>query len=353
MLVDKIFRDFPGVGIVEGAGPETQELLKLPFDHIIYTGNGHTAKSILKQAAENLTPCTLELGGKGPAILDRRENFGQSEHQFEVALKRILWSKHVNAGQTCVAVDYLICHEDDEEVVVAKIKELWPKFFEDAAFPNPSTCKDYGGCLISQKHFDRVYSYLAEDHGGRVVLGGIKEERNVDKRIHHIGFTVVVNPHEDAKLSTEEIFGPVLVVRTFGGATQAAYQQSAVDYVRARPHPLALYVFSADSAGFIPYIREHTISGGFVANDDMFQTTHFCLPFGGVGGSGFGRINGFDGFKELSHHRACLYRKLAFDQAERYPPYFKETMDFYKAVMVEGSLLRALVCKKRAKTRYT
>ncbi|CAD7957276.1 unnamed protein product [Amoebophrya sp. A120] len=352
VLVDKIFKDFEGAGIVEGGPAETQELLKLQFDHIIFTGGSGIAKHVYRAAAENLTPCTLELGGKSPVFLDKKENFG-SDQKFEIALKRILWSKHLNAGQTCVAADYVLVHEEDLQSTVEQMKAIWRQFYIDpksnspCANATPASCPDYGSAVVSERHFDRVFSMLKEDHGGKVVLGGIAEEKNFDRSKKHLGLTIVVNPKDDCRLSTEEIFGPILVVRTFGTEVEMT------DYVNARPHPLAVYAFSGDkNAAFVNFIKENTISGGFVANDVIIQAAHAQLPFGGVGNSGFGKLHGQDGFKELSHCRGVLNRSFFMDSPERYPPFYQETLGFYRRFLVDNSLLGALLCKKRSRTRF-
>ncbi|CAD7954814.1 unnamed protein product [Amoebophrya sp. A25] len=392
VLCDRVFADFEGLSAFDGGPGETKALLSFPFDHVVYTGSGAVGKIVMKAAAEHLCPCTLELGGKSPVFLDRfSTGFSRDLGLWKTAVRRILWTKHVNAGQICVAADYVLLAEDDVETFLDAAREIWCKdwFPEETtaggrtstieettsrrdsvttsttttSSASPQTHADYGGKIISERHFDRVTGMIEDveekmksgsaEANSKTTRWGLKG--TIDRSNRHIGLHIVIDPPEHSRVMQEEIFGPILVVKTISstssGSSGASLVQNMLSFVNARPHPLALYALSNDDT-FVETVKANSTSGGFVGNDLLMHVCTHDLPFGGVGASGTGRLHGLDGFKELSHHRAVLKRPLTMDMPERYPPYFKETLPFYKRFLIDGSLVKALVCKKRSKTRY-
>ncbi|MCO4792990.1 MAG: aldehyde dehydrogenase [Bacteriovoracaceae bacterium] len=291
-LIPKYFENGV-ISVVEGAVEETQALLELPFDYIFYTGNEFVGKIIMEKASRHLTPVTLELGGKSPCFI-------VGDLDLELAIKRVTWGKFFNAGQTCVAPDYLLVEERyfDETVRLFKahIKELFGS--------DPSASDDYGK-IINQRHFDRLLSYFEKD---QVLIGG---ESNKDTC--YIAPTVI-EANFDSVIMRDEIFGPLCPI------IKIKSLQEGIDYVNSRPKPLALYVFTSDN-----YIEEkiltETTSGGVCINDTLIHLSSDTLPFGGVGASGMGRYHGKYSFDTFSHYRAVMRRKLFMDIPIKYPPY--------------------------------
>jgi aldehyde dehydrogenase (NAD+) len=282
------------VRVVEGGIPETSALLKERFDHIFFTGGEAVGKIVMRAASEHLTPVTLELGGKSPCVVD-------SQVDLEVAARRIAWGKAINAGQTCVAPDYVLVHESQEEALIKRIQAAWVEFFG----PDAQTSPDYGR-IVSERHFRRLEGLL---EGQEVVAGG---KRDADDRF--FAPTLVRAPALDSALMTEEIFGPILPV------LRVRDLEEAISFINARPKPLALYLFSNN--------REHqeallarTSSGGACINETLMHLGVAELPFGGVGASGMGAYHGRASFETFSHRRSVLYKSTRIDPAIRYPPY--------------------------------
>lgn len=320
------YLDGDAIKVVQGAVPETTALLRLRWDHIIYTGNGAVGRIVHTAAAKHLTPVTLELGGKSPVYVDKSSKIG-------VAAKRIAGTKGLNNGQTCVAPDYVLVHESVADAFINEVKNVFEGFYGK----DPLQSESYGR-IINQRHWDRVTRLMdPTTHHGQVVLGGLE---TADREQRYIPPTVVVNPSLDSPLMTEEIFSmvlPVIVVRN---------EEEAIDIITSREHPLALYAFGEDQA-VLDKIVDQTTSGGVCLNDCIFQLATPYLPFGGVGASGTGHYHGHYGFKELSHAKAVMYRSTWIDPGMRYAPYKDKTVEgilnFVKKEPMDPKIKRALM----------
>ena len=292
------------VAVVEGGVTETSELLRQRFDHILYTGNSSVGRIVMRAAAEHLTPVTLELGGKSPAIVAGDAN-------REVAAKRIAWGKFLNAGQTCVAPDYVLVHRDVEDAFLGDLLRAIHDFYGEEPHASP----DYGR-IVNERHFDRLVGLI--DAGGyeAVVTGG---EHKRDDR--YFAPTVLGGVQADAAVMADEIFGPILPVLAVEDL------DAAIRFVNERPHPLSLYVFS-ESARTAERVIERTSSGGAAINQTMMHVGVSDLPFGGIGASGMGSYHGRAGFDTFSHHRSVLVKPTRPDPSITYPPYkrWKETI---------------------------
>ncbi|WOH37599.1 aldehyde dehydrogenase family protein [Thalassotalea fonticola] len=292
-LVPK-YLDNSAFAVVEGAIPETTALLELPFDHIMYTGNGAVARIVMAAAAKHLTPVTLELGGKSPVYLDKSAN-------INIAAQRLAWGKWMNAGQTCIAPDYLLTSEElVEPLVNALIKQVNEMFSQD-----PSTSNSYGR-IVNQRHTERLSTYL---DSGEVVFGG---KFDIENKFFQP--TIVVNPALDSKLMSEEIFGPIFPIITVDN------YPAAKELVINREKPLAAYIFSKDKNQQNDWVN--TISSGSqCVNDVIMFNAVPDLPFGGTGPSGMGQYSGKSGFDNFSHLKSVLKRPFFKDLPVRFAPY--------------------------------
>jgi aldehyde dehydrogenase (NAD+) len=288
------YLDNDAIGIVEGGVKETSALLEERFDHIFYTGNGSVGRIVMDAAARNLTPVTLELGGKSPCIVDRSADLA-------VTARRIAWGKFLNAGQTCVAPDYLLVDEAIENELVAELQKSVRDFYGD----DPSASKDYTR-IINRRHHERV-SKLME--GQEVAFGGKSDAERCS-----IEPTVLRNVSPDAAIMQEEIFGPVLPVLKVKNVDEA------IAFVRKRDKPLALYLFSKDPDAE-KKVLEETSSGGVCLNGTILHIGNPAMPFGGVGESGTGAYHGKHSFETFSHRKAVLKRSFRLDLKLMYPPY--------------------------------
>jgi len=294
------------ISVVCGGPEVSQELLKQRFDYIFFTGGENVGKIVMKAAAENVTPVTLELGGKSPCIVDE-------DCHLQKAARRITWGKFLNAGQTCVAPDYLLVRESVKDELVTGIRKCILEFYGE----DPQNSGDYGR-IISENHFDRLNELLKE---GRVIFGG---KTNREKL--YISPTLVEDMPDHARIMDEEIFGPLLPILTFGRVSEA------VDFVNQRPKPLALYVFSR-SKEFQQTIISETSSGGVCINDTIVHLTAPNLPFGGVGNSGFGKYHGKAGFDAFSNQKSVLRQTLLFDVPKRFPPTNEKDLKILRAIL--------------------
>ncbi|MBC3765846.1 aldehyde dehydrogenase family protein [Neptunicella marina] len=299
------YLDNHAIKVVEGAAEQTSELLELPFDHIFYTGGERVGKIVMKAAAEHLTPVTLELGGKSPCIIS-------SDCDMTTTAKRIVWNKWVNAGQTCVAPDYLLVEEAATEPLIDAIKTQLKAFYGDAAIDNKDYCR-----IINQTHLNRLTQYLT---GQTVIYGGDVNEAG------YMSPTLVLNPPEESPLMQEEIFGPILPIIIVSNT------QQAIDFINRRPKPLALYMYS-NNKGDVKKVITHTSSGSVCINDGMVFMANHHLPFGGVGTSGMGNYHGQYGFDTFSHLKSVMHRSFKFDVALRYAPYSKLKLWLVKKLM--------------------
>ncbi|KAF9929380.1 Aldehyde dehydrogenase [Mortierella antarctica] len=287
--------------VINGAAHETTKLLESKWDHIFYTGNGMVAKIIMKAAAQHLTSLTLELGGKSPVIIDENANMA-------VAAKRIAFGKTFNAGQTCVAPDYILVTAKAEEKFVAALK----KAMQDLLGSNPQSSTDYGR-IINNRHFHRLSKVLSENQSGEIVIGGQTDEKDL-----YIAPTVVANVDRDDKLMEDEIFGPLLPM------IRVADIDDAIEFINSRDDPLALYVFSSNKK-LINKVMDSTRSGGILVNDTLMHVAEGNLPFGGTGPSGMGSYHGVESFNCFTHERSTMIKDLnpvsEAAMAVRYAPY--------------------------------
>ena len=290
------YLDTECIAVVEGGVEETTALLEQRFDHILYTGNGQVARVVMAAAAKHLTPVTLELGGKSPCIVDE-------EVDVEVAARRIAWGKFLNAGQTCIAPDYVLVHESKERELLDAMKKALVEFYGE----DPKQTADYGR-IINERHHRRLAQLVAS---GEVVTGG-----QLDEQDRFIAPTILRNVAPDSPVMRDEIFGPILPVLTVPDV------ESAISFVNARPKPLALYVFTKRK----PVEEEvvaRTSSGGVCVNATIWHIANANLPFGGVGPSGMGAYHGRDSFETFSHRKAVVSKSTALDPKLAYPPYTK------------------------------
>jgi aldehyde dehydrogenase (NAD+) len=288
--------------VIEGGAAETTELIKERFDYILFTGGTEIGRIIYQAAAKHLTPVTLELGGKSPCIVD-------SDTNLDVTVKRIAWGKFVNAGQTCIAPDYVLINKKIKNVFIEKMKQTITEFYGT----DPKTSLDFPR-IISDRHFERVKKLIE----GEVVAGG-----QTDASQKYIAPTVIDNVTPDHKVMQEEIFGPIVPLMEYETLDQA------IDFINKREKPLALYVFSNNKT-FRERIINETSSGAVLANDVMLHAGHPGLPFGGVGNSGTGAYNGKFGFDTFSHTKPVLKRPFMFDVKQKYAPYTPGNVNFIK-----------------------
>ena len=295
--------DDPAIKVVQGGVAETTTLLEQRFDHVFYTGNGKVGRIVMKAAAEHLTPVTLELGGKSPTIVTRNA-------KMKVAAQRIAWGKFLNAGQTCIAPDYVLVERVVHDEFVATLRDTIRSFYGN----DPSKSADYAR-IVSDTHFHRLEKLL---DCGTVAIGG---ESDADTR--YIAPTVLTGVGADDVVMEEEIFGPILPVIAIDEAAEAPA------FINGRDKPLALYVFSEDEDEAQRLI-DATTSGGAMVNGTLFHIINPYLPFGGVGGSGMGAYHGKWGFDTFSHRRALHEKGTRLDPPIMYPPYTRAKEKLYR-----------------------
>ena len=292
--------------VVEGGVPETTALLDEKFDHIFYTGNGAVGRVVMAAAAKHLTPVTLELGGKSPVIVD-------DSADLDATARRIVWGKFFNAGQTCVAPDYVLVHRSVEERLVQKMTETVRAFFGE----DPKQSKDFGR-IINERHHKRLSALVAD---GVPACGG-----KGDVASRYLAPTILRQVSPDSKIMAEEIFGPLLPVLPIDNVEQA------IEFVNARPKPLALYVFT-ENGDTADKVLHSTSSGGACVNDTMMHLSVPDLPFGGVGESGMGAYHGKTSFDTFSHKKSVLAKSVRLDLPLRYPPYDDTKAQWLKRLM--------------------
>jgi aldehyde dehydrogenase (NAD+) len=290
------YLDTEAIALIEGGVPETTALLDERFDHIFYTGNGTVGRVVMEAAAKHLTPVTLELGGKSPCIVD-------DDVDVEITARRIAWGKFMNAGQTCIAPDYVLVHEQREEELVEALGRAIRDFYGD----DPKATPDFGR-IVDGRHHQRVARLIKD---GDVVVGG-----QTDETQNYIAPTLLRNVSPDSDAMREEIFGPVLPILKVKDIAEA------IRFVGEREKPLALYVFSNDER-VQQDVLERTSSGGVCVNGTIMHLANPELPFGGVGPAGMGAYHGRHSFETFSHRKSVLRRKLKRDPKFMYPPYGK------------------------------
>ncbi|WP_372965200.1 coniferyl aldehyde dehydrogenase [Marinobacter sp.] len=290
------------VAVITGEADVAADFSRLPFDHLLFTGSTSVGKLVMKAAAENLTPVTLELGGKSPALVS-------PDVPLEDAAQRIVFGKALNAGQTCVAPDYVLCPADR---VPAFAEEVRAKFAE--MYPSLRDNDDYTA-IINERQYDRLQGYLDDARAkGADIIEVNPANENLKDGTRKIPLTLVLNTTPDMKVMQDEIFGPILPV--------VSYDQldDAIQYINDRPHPLALYYFGYGKS-LQQHVIEATNSGGMCINDVLMHVAQDDLPFGGIGESGMGHYHGKEGFLTFSHQRA-IFAKQKFNSGKFvYPPH--------------------------------
>lgn len=280
--------------VIEGGAETAQSLLEHQFDSIFYTGGTAVGRLVMQAAAKHLTPVTLELGGKNPCIVDRDIN-------IDVAARRIIWGKFFNAGQSCVAVDYLLVHRDVERELLSRMRSQITAFYGE----DPSRSPDYAR-IINDHHLARLEQLLK---GATIAAGG-----RFDRGQRYMAPTILTGVSMNDPVMKDEIFGPILPVIAYDDI------RAAIALVNSIPHSLALSIFSRN-ASILERIMRETHSGGVCINDTVIQQTIVQLPFGGVGASGIGRYHGRESFDAFSQKRSIVKRGFLFDVRLRYPPY--------------------------------
>jgi aldehyde dehydrogenase (NAD+) len=302
-----VYLDPSAVTVVEGAARETGWLLDQKFDHIFYTGNGRVGRIVAAAAAKNLTPITLELGGKSPLYIDDTVD-------LEAAAQRIVWAKFLNAGQTCVAPDYILANSRIQALLEAHLVAAIAALFG----PEPEKSPDYGR-IVNEAHFDRLVGYLSD---GRVVADG---ECNPQTRF--IPPTILADVARDAPIMAGEIFGPILPMISVSDV------DDAIAFIAGRDKPLALYVFSEDAAVRTAFL-ERTSSGAIDFNTAVVHLSVPELPFGGVGESGMGSYLGKGSFDTFSHRKAVLSKPLRPETLGLiFPPYTEGKKKFIRGML--------------------
>ena len=275
------------VAVITGDASVGAAFSALPFDHLFFTGSTAVGRAVMRAASEQLVPVTLELGGKSPVLVDREQPLAR-------VATDIAYGKLANAGQTCVAPDYVLLHESEVEGFI----EAWNKAVA-ALYPEGPASEDYTS-IVNVRHYERLRGLLddARAKGARVVETGPSPE-HAKRRAHTLPPTLVLNVHDDMRIMQEEIFGPVLPIVTYRDLDEA------IAFVNARPRPLGLYYFGS-SAPNRRQVLTRTTSGGVTINGTLLHYAQDDLPFGGIGASGFGAYHGIEGFRAFSHQKAVF-----------------------------------------------
>lgn len=292
-MVKEVFPD-DLVHVVLGGVQETQDLLKEKFDYIFFTGSTQVGKVVMRAAAEHLTPVTLELGGKSPCLIDQNTNLKQ-------VAKRVAWGKWMNAGQTCVAPDYLLVHRSQFQLLVDELKHSIHQFYSDSARQS----EDFGR-IVNERHFDRLVNLIDESS---LLVGG-----ETDRETRYISPTLFGPVEWDSPIMQDEIFGPLLPIVIYDNINDAIAQ------IKMRPKPLAFYLFSTDE-GLQKRVLDEISFGGGCINDTIMHLANPRLPFGGVGDSGMGAYHGDLSFHTFTHRKSVFKQTTLIDVPVRYPPY--------------------------------
>jgi len=285
MLADTFSAD--EVAVVLGGSEVGAAFSSLPFDHLVFTGSTQVGRKVMKAASDNLVPVTLELGGKSPAIVARG-------HVNERTMGSIVFGKLSNGGQTCVAPDYALVHDDDLETFVTQFNTMAAR-----CYPEGPTSKDYTS-IVSDRHYARLVGLIedARRRGARLVEAGVRPE-SATARARTLAPTLVVGASDESAIMQEEIFGPILPVRTYQSMNEV------IDYVNARPRPLVLYYFGNEDHACETLLKR-TTAGNTGVNNTLLHVAQDDLPFGGVGPSGMGAYHGIEGFRTMSHAKGVF-----------------------------------------------
>ncbi|WP_452220237.1 aldehyde dehydrogenase family protein [Lacinutrix salivirga] len=304
-IVSELYND-NDIALVEGEVETSEELLKLPFNHIFFTGSPQVGKIVMKAASKHLTSVTLELGGKSPTIIDDSAN-------LEKTVKKMIFGKFVNAGQTCIAPDYVFLKEGLKAEFISIFKKQISEFYSE----NPSSSESYTR-IVNTKHFERLKSYIEDAKRKNVIFESGGEMNSKD---NYIAPTLVFDAPEDSELMQNEIFGPILPVKTYSKIDEV------INYINANPKPLALYIFSKNKKT-IQYIINNTRAGSTCVNHNLLQFLNHNLPFGGSNNSGIGKSHGIFGFSEFTNQRSVLKQHTIGAVDLLFPPYtnFKQKL---------------------------
>ncbi|WP_125152960.1 aldehyde dehydrogenase [Clostridium rectalis] len=289
----------------EGGIEETNLLLSYKWDYIFFTGSNTVGKLIMKKASENLTPVTLELGGKSPCIIDENIN-------IKTAARRLIWGKFFNSGQTCVAPDYAFIHKNILKEFIEELKITIKEFYGTHIISST-----YYGRIINKKHYIRLINYM---NYGKVIFGGKYNETSL-----YISPTLIINTPLDSCIMNEEIFGPILPLFKYDNLS------SVVQFINNKPKPLSLYFFSKDNKK-INFVLKNTSSGSVCINETLSQISSPYLPFGGVGNSGMGKYHGKYSYDSFSHKKSVMEKNYFLDLKLKYPPY-KTPISFIKKIL--------------------
>ncbi len=303
-LIEKTFAP-EYVKVVQGGVETSQHLLKQKWDYIFFTGSPKVGKIVMKAAAEHLTPVTLELGGKSPAIVHK-------DAYLKQAARRLMWGKLLNAGQTCIAPDYAYVHHDVKEDFIQYCQDAIQQFFgedpKESDFPRIST----------EANVERLQTLM---QGTNIVCGG-----QIDKKTRFVAPTIISGVNPDDAIMQQEIFGPILPVMTYKDL------DDVIEFINDRPKPLALYYFGYRMKEKERIVKE-TSSGGVLVNDSLMQFVHPRLPFGGVGNSGMGKYHGRKSFETFTHYKPLIRKSTKVDVPIRYAPYKSWKLKLVKLIM--------------------
>ena len=300
------------VAVFQGGVAMSQALLALPFDHIFFTGSPQVGKIVMAAAAKNLSSVTLELGGKSPAIIDETAN-------VKDAAKKLVYGKFLNNGQTCIAPDYLLVHQSQKEALLSAMKETITSYYDPRGKGIPES-KDYAR-VINDRHFERLTRMIDDAlHAGAKLYTG--NGRAAAQR--YLSPTIIDNAPDNSALMQEEIFGPVLPVKTYQNLDEA------LKFINGRPKPLALYLYSKSQKN-IGQVLKATSAGSTAINDNVLQFLHLNLPFGGVNNSGIGKSHGYHGFLAFSNERSVVKQRIGMTTSSflrpPYGPFTRKILD--------------------------
>jgi aldehyde dehydrogenase (NAD+) len=304
VILSEVFKE-EYVAVIQGGREANKSLLEQKFDYIFFTGSVAVGKTVMEAAAKYLTPVTLELGGKSPCIVDETAN-------IELAARRIVWGKFINAGQTCVAPDYVLVHHSVKDALLKKMQHYIAHFYGINASNNKNFPK-----IINEKHYNRLLNLM---EGENIVCGG-----NSTKDTNQIAPTILDHITWNSKIMEEEIFGPILPVLEYRSLNEE------ISHINNRAKPLALYFFTTKKENERKVIRSISYGGGCI-NDTIMHLASTHMPFGGVGESGMGSYHGKASFDTFTHKKSILKKSNLYDMPLRYPPY-KNHLEIIKKIM--------------------
>ncbi len=301
-LISKYFSE-DYIAVIGGGIPETTQLLKLPFDHIFFTGSTDVGRIVQRAAAEHLTPTVLELGGKSPAIVT-------AEADLELAARKLTWGKFFNAGQTCVAPDYVYVHESVHDKFLDLMKQHIEKFYGSSPEGSSSFAR-----IINLRHFDRLVILIDQK---KVICGG-----QLNRESKYIAPTLMAGVSWDDPVMKQEIFGPLLPILKYTNLNELYV------FLRSQPKPLSAYFFSSSLNEQSDFVHQLTFGGG-VINDCVIHVGNSHIPFGGVGSSGMGNYHGYESLLAFSHQKSVMTKHSMMDLDLRYPPYTENKIRWIK-----------------------